>query len=156
MRDLVVMGIMILGIGFSGQRAWAADTPADACSLLSMQEVATVLGVEVDAGSKIAPGACRWSGRAKRSGDEVATLRFNFTTARSFEIGRTPLSGYTKTAESGIGDDAYSVDHGGHDPTLSVKKGSSVIIIFVNIPKASLDQTKAVEKKVALKLVEKL
>jgi len=156
MQSVVVMGMMILGIGFAGQRAWATDTPADACSLLSTQEIATALGVEVDAGTKIAPGACHWKGRAKRPGDDVATLRINFTTARSFEIGRTPLSGYTKTPESGIGDDAYSVDHGGRDPTLSIKKGSAVVIIFVNIPKTSVDQTKAVERKVALKLVEKL
>jgi len=156
MQSVVVMGMMILGIGFAGQRAWATDTPADACSLLSTQEIATALGVEVDAGTKIAPGACHWKGRAKRPGDDVATLRINFTTARSFEIGRTPLSGYTKAPESGIGDDAYSVDHGGRDPTLSIKKGSAVVIIFVNIPKTSLDQTKAVERKVALKLVEKL
>ncbi len=133
-----------------------AVEPPDACSLLSTQEVATALGVEVDAGTKIAPGACRWKGRAKRPGDDVATLRINFTTARSFEIGRTPLSGYTKTPESGIGDDAYSVDRGGHEPTLSVRKGSAVIIIYVDIPKTSLEQTKAVERKVALKLVEKL
>jgi hypothetical protein len=146
----------MLGIGFVGQRAWPADTPADACSLLSIQEVSTALGVEVDAGSKIAPGACRWKGRAKRPGDDLATLRINFTTARSFEIGRTPISGYTKIPESGIGDDAYSVDRGGQEPTLSVKKGSAVIIIYVYVPKSSLDQTKAVEKKVALKLVEKL
>ena len=134
----------------------SAVEPPDACSLLSTQEVATALGVEVDAGTKIAPGACRWNGRAKRPGDDVAMLRINYTTARSFEIGKTPLSGYTKTPESGVGDDAYSVDRGGHDPTLSVKKGSAVVIIFVEIPKTSLEQTKAVERKVALNVVEKL
>jgi hypothetical protein len=132
-----------------------AVEPPDACSLLSTQEVATTLGVEVDAGTKIAPGTCRWNGRAKQPGDDVATLRINFTTARSFEIGRTPISGYTKVPESGIGDDAYSVVGGGV-VTLSVKKGSAVIIIFVNIPKTSPEQTKAVERKVALKLAEKL
>jgi hypothetical protein len=136
------------------QLAFAVE-PQDACSLLSTQEVATTLGVEVDAGTKIAPGACRWSGRAKRPGDDVATLRINFTTARSFEIGRTPLSGYTKATESGIGDDAYSAVGGGV-VTLSMKKGSAVIIIFVNMPKASLEQAKTVERNVALKLVEKL
>jgi hypothetical protein len=147
--------VCMLFLPFVPQIAFATEPP-DACSLLSTQEVATALGVEVDSGTKIAPGACRWIGRAKRPGDDVATLRINFTTARSFEIGRTPLSGYTKTPESGIGDDAYSVDREGHDPTLSVKKGSAIVIIFVAIPKASLEQTKAAERKVALKLVEKL
>jgi hypothetical protein len=127
----------------------------DACSLLSPEDVATVLGVEVDAGTTIGPGACRWNGRANRPGDSVAMLRINFTTARSFEIGKTPISGYTKTPEAGIGDDAYSAIGGGV-VTISVKKGSAVAIIYVAIPKASLEQAKAVERKVALKLVGKL
>src|SRR5579863_1301912 len=88
------------------QVVFAAEQP-EPCSLLSPQDVATVLGVEVDAGTMIAPGACRWNGRAKRPGDDVAILRINFTTARSFEIGKTPIPGFTKTPESGIGDDAY-------------------------------------------------
>ncbi len=132
-----------------------AVEPPDACSFLSTKEVATALGVEVDAGTNIAPGACRWNGHGKRTGADVAILRINFTKARSFEIGKTPLSGYTKSPESGIGDDAYSVVGGGV-VTLSVKKGSTFIIIFVEIPNTSLEQTKAVERKVALKLVEKL
>ncbi len=129
--------------------------PPDACSLLSTQEVAAALGVEVDVGTAIAAGSCRWNGRAKRPGDNAATLRINFTKQRSFEIGKTPLSGYTKSPEPGVGDDAYSVVGGGV-VTFSVKKGSAVIIIFVDIPKTSPEQTKAVERKLALKLVEKL
>ncbi len=60
-----------------------------------------------------------------------------------------------KTPESGVGDDAYSVAGGGV-VTLSVKKGAAFIIIFVQVPNASPEQTKALERKVALKLVEKL
>ena len=85
----------------------------------------------------------------------MAILRINFTTARSFDIGITPIPGYTKTPESGIGDDAYSAVGGGV-VTLSVKKGSAVAIIYVAIPKASLEQAKAVERKVAVELVGKL
>ncbi len=128
-----------------------ADEPPDACSLLSTQDVATDLGVEVDAGVNIGPGACRWNGR----GGRPATLRINFTKSRSFDIGKTPLAGYTKTPESGVGDDAYSAVGGGV-VTLSVKKGSAFFIVFVQIPNNSLEQTAAVERKVALKLVEKL
>jgi hypothetical protein len=130
--------------------AFADETP-DACSLLSTQDVATALGVEVDAGVNIGPGACRWNGR----GGRPATLRINFTKSRSFDIGKTPLAGYTKTPESGVGDDAYSVVGGGV-VTLSVKKGAAFIIVFVQIPNASPEQTTALERKVALKLVEKL
>jgi hypothetical protein len=127
----------------------------NACSLLSPQDVATVLGVEVDAGTMIAPGSCRWNGRTNRPGDAVAILRISFTTERSFETGKTPISGYTKTPEAGIGDDAYRAVGGGV-VTISVKKGSAVAIIYVAIPKSTLEQTKAVERKVALKLVAKL
>ena len=109
------------------------------------------MGAEVDAGANIGAGACRWNGR----GNRPATLRINLSKARSFDIGKTPLSGYTKTPESGIGDDAYSVVGGGV-VTLSVKKGAAFVIIFVQVPNASPEQTKAVEKKVALKLLEKL
>ena len=136
--------------GLLCQVSVAADAP-DACSLLSTQDAAAALGAEVNAGANIGPGACRWNGLGNRS----ATLRINFSTARSFEIGKTQLTGYTKTPESGIGDDAYSVVGGGV-VTLSVKKGTAFIIIFVQIPNASPEEAKAVEKKVALKLLEKL
>jgi hypothetical protein len=136
--------------GLCCQVALAADAP-DACSLLSTQDVAAALGAEVDAGANIGPGGCRWNGR----GNRPATLRINFSKARSFDIGKTPLPGYTKTPESGIGDDAYSVVGGGV-VTLSVKKGAAFVIVFVEVPNASTEQTKAVEKKVALKLLEKL
>jgi hypothetical protein len=58
-----------------------------------------------------------------------------------------------------MGDDAYnvvtlSVKKG--VVTLSVKKGAAFVIIFVQVPNASPEQTKAVEKKIALKLLEKL
>lgn len=138
-----------------------AAQPADACSLLSTQEVAAALGVEVDAGkSMIGAGQCRWIERGKRPGDEVAILEINLTKAQAFEIGKTPISGWTKSPESGIGDDAYSADSGKvvflTSPTLSVKKGSVFLLIFVKVPKISLEQTRAVERKVALKVVEKL
>ena len=71
----------------------------------------------------------RWNGR----GNRPATLRI----------------------KSGVGDDAYSVAGSGV-VTLSVKKGAAFIIIFVQVPNASPEQTKALERKVALKLVEKL
>jgi hypothetical protein len=132
-----------------------ANQPPDACALLSTPEVAAALGVDVDPGTKIGDRACRWNGRAKRPGAAVATLRINFAELRSFEIGKTPLSGYTKSPESGIGDDAYSVVGGGV-VTLSVKKGSAVVIIFVDVPNTTAEQTKTVEKTLALKLVGKL
>lgn len=157
---VLAAAVWLLCLPSMTQIALAAQPP-DACSLLSTQEVATALGVEVDAGkSMIGAGECRWMGRAKRPGDEVAILEMNLTKAQTFEIGKTPIPGWTKSPESGIGDDAYSADSEKvvflTSPTLSVKKGSVFLVIFVKVPKTSLEQTKAVERKVALKVVEKL
>jgi hypothetical protein len=44
MRAVLVMGMMTLGIGFAGQRAWATDTPADPCSLLTPAQVSGAMG----------------------------------------------------------------------------------------------------------------
>ena len=59
-----------------------------------------------------------------------------------------------------IGDDAYIVEKGKVtfpvDPTLSVKRGAAFFTISALIPKASMEQTKALERTVALKIVEKL
>jgi len=138
-----------------------AAAATDACELLSQQQVASALGAEVDAGKNIiGAGDCRWTARGRRPGDDVAILQINLTKAQSFEIGKTPITGWSKTPQTGIGDDAYTADSGKvvfmTSPTLSVKKGSVFFVIFAKVPKASLEQTKAVEKAVALKIVEKL
>ncbi|MGA2190512.1 MAG: hypothetical protein ABSH33_18480 [Steroidobacteraceae bacterium] len=138
-----------------------AASPTDACALLSQQQVATALGADVDAGKSIVgAGDCRWTGRAKRPGDEVAILQINLTKAQSFEIGKTPLPGWSKTPETGIGEDAYIVDSGKVSfplsPTLSVKKGSAFFNIAAKVPKASSEQIKTVEKTVAVEILKKL
>jgi hypothetical protein len=89
---------------------------------------------------------------------DAAILRINFTKAQSFEIGKTPITGWNKTPQTGIGDEAYFADSGKVvfivSPTLSVKKGATFLVIFARVPKATLEQTRAVEKAVALKVVE--
>ena len=56
MRAVVVMGMMILGIGFAGQRAWATGTPTDPCSLLTAAQVSSALGDKYGAPEKsVAP-----------------------------------------------------------------------------------------------------
>jgi len=44
MRAEVPIGMMVLWIGFSGQRAWAKDAPTDPCSLLTAAQVSSTLG----------------------------------------------------------------------------------------------------------------
>ena len=145
---LSVQGMTQIGI---------AAAPADACTVLSQQDVATALGVEVDAGQhKLGPGDCRWTQPGK-PGTDVAVLQINLTQAQAFGIGKTPIPSWNKTAQTGIGDEAYYVDNGKVtfliSPTLSVKKGTVFFVIAAKIPKASLEQTKAIEKAVAVKVV---
>lgn len=84
----------------------------------------------------------------------------NLTQARAFAIGKTPLPGWNKTPQTGIGDEAYYADNGKVNflisPTLSVKKGTVFFVVAAKIPKASLEQIKAVEKAVATKVVGKV
>src|ERR1700724_1734993 len=85
-----------------------ARPPTDACALLSQSQVAAALGVEVDAGEHVLGTlACRWTERGKSPGSDVARLQIALATARSFEIGKTPIPQWSKTPVTGIGDDAY-------------------------------------------------
>ena len=153
--------ITVLGLLNTIQLASAA-APTNACALLSRAQIATALGVEVDAGKNfIGPGDCRWTQQGAAVGSEAALLQVNFTKPQSFETGKTPLPSWNKTHISGLGDEAYSADRGGKitfpvSPSLSVKKGSVFVVIVAKVPKATLDQTKDVEKKVAGAILEKL
>jgi hypothetical protein len=139
-----------------------AGAPANACALISQAQIAAALGFEVDAGKNII-GAddCRWIQKGAAAGSDGALLQINLTKAQSFETGKTPLPNWTKTPVAGLGDDAYSADRGGKitfpiSPSLSVKKGSVFIVIITKVPKATLEQTKDIEKKVASAILEKL
>jgi hypothetical protein len=150
---------VFLGLQSMTQFAMAA-TPTDACALLPQQEVATLLGVSVEPGQhKISASDCRWT-EPGRSIADGAALQLNVTDAQAFEIGKTLLVGWNKKPESGLADDAYFVDSGKVyflvSPTLSVKKGSVFFVVAVKIPGASLEQTKAIEKTVATKILGKL
>ncbi len=158
MRELTA-ACLVLGIQTMAQSAMAA-VPSDACALLSQQEVTTALGVSVDAGKhKISAGDCRWTESGKSVADG-AVLQVNVTEAQAFEIGKTPLSGWNKKPETGLADDAYFVDSGKVyflvSPTLSVKKGLVFFVVAAKIPNASLEQTKAIEKTVAVKVLGRL
>jgi hypothetical protein len=139
----------------------SASPPTDACTLLSEAQVATALGAQVDPGKHlVGPGDCRWTERGKPAGADVALLQVNLTKPQAFEIGKTPIPKWNKPSVAGIGDDAYFADNGmvtfPVSPSLSVKKGSVFVVIIAKVPKASIDETKAVEKKVASAILEKL
>jgi hypothetical protein len=158
MRGLTA-ACVLLGLQFSAEISTGA-APTDACALLAQQEVATALGFSVDPGKhKISDADCRWTEPGKSIADGAA-LQLYVTDAQAFGIGKTPLSGWSKQPETGLGDEAYFVDSGKVyflvSPTLSVKKGSVFFVIAARIPKASLEQIKAIEKAVAVKVLGKL
>jgi hypothetical protein len=140
----------------------SAAAPTNACELLTQAQIATVLGVEVDAGKNIiGPDDCRFIQKGAKPGSDAAELQVNLTKAQAFEIGKTPLPNWTKTPITGLADEAYSADRNGKitfpvSPSLSVKKGAIFVVIIAKVPKADMEQTKAVEKKVASAILEKL
>ena len=140
----------------------SAVAPTNACALLPQAQIAAILGVEVDAGKNlIGLDDCRFIQKGAKPGSDAALLQVNLTKAQAFEIGKTALPNWTKTPITGLGDDAYSADRGGKitfpvSPSLSVKKGSVFMVIIAKVPKANLEQTQEIEKKVARAILEKL
>jgi hypothetical protein len=56
MRAVVVMGMMVLGLGFAEQKALATDSPTDPCSLLTAAQVSNAMGNKYSAPEKsVAP-----------------------------------------------------------------------------------------------------
>ncbi len=141
--------------------AWAA-APTNACALLSVGQVGTILGVQVDAGKNlIGPNECRWIQKGAAPGSVAALLQVNLSKAQAFEMGKTAIPNWTKTPITGLGDDAYSADHGGKmtfpiSPSLSVKEGAVFLVISAKVPKATLEQTKEVEKRIAGAILDTL
>ena len=76
-------------------------------------------------------------------------------------MGKTAIPNWTKSLITGLGDDAYSADHGGKmtfpiSPSLSVKEGAVFLVISAKIPKATLEKTKEVEKRIAGAILDNL
>jgi hypothetical protein len=104
-----------------------AATPADACALLTAQQVSSALGAVVGPGQPTMPNStisCSWSeqGVPAAGARNVSVL---LMTVKSFESSKTPLQGLTKTPVSGLGDDAFFTERPATVTSLSVKKGDA-------------------------------
>ena len=127
-RSLRICGITLQMIaGIYGSGAVKAGTPGDACSLLTAAQVSSALGATVGQGQPIMPNnatTCTWT----EQGGPPASAR-NVTVSlimvKSFENGKVPFTGVTKTPVSGIGDDAYFVESKAMTAGLSVRKGDA-------------------------------
>ena len=129
---------------------------ADACSLLTQQEVSAALGVAVEKGQPVVPNSpnlCGWAppGGPKIDGKKVTLF---LSTAQQHDIGRTPMQGIEKSPVSGVGDDAYYVTTPGFGTAINVKRGAKAFQIRVGgFPP---DKEKAIEKSLALLVLKRL
>jgi hypothetical protein len=109
----------------------AAAASLDACAMLTPAEVGAALGVAVDAGERLTPTEtrfCTWHEQGKK---QARNVRIDFITERQYEIGKTPGPNMVKSAEGGIGDDAYFSKAKGMVFNLSVKKGATYFRVMV-------------------------
>lgn len=150
---------------FSG--AVNAAPPGDACALLSASQVSTALGASVASGQPLMPNnatLCTWSEQGVPAGTE-RNVTVTLMTAKSFENGKTPMTGMTKTPVSGVGDEAYFIESKGMVAGLNVRKGTTAFQIRARSnPKwfrtgktpESEQKDQSVERALALEILGKL
>lgn len=151
-RMLVIAGV-VCGLAAYGVRTTYALTPGAPCTLLTQVQVSGVLGVSVGAGEPISTTGCQW---ATPSQPNSATVRATLvlSDASAFEGMKTPLLRVTKTAVTGIGDDAIYTTIG-KLTTLAVKKGAVAFVVRIYGIQGQAQQM-AMEKTLALDVVAKL
>jgi hypothetical protein len=139
-------GLIGIGAMWMSQAVYGAPA-ADPCALLTPAQVGAALGATVGAGNRIAPTLCTWGAPPKR-----VTLTLH--QPREFEAFKMPVgNGVTKIPVGGVGDEAVS-GTSKFATTLSVRKGTVVFVVTVGgFPE---EQTKAMEKTLALDIVGKL
>jgi hypothetical protein len=144
---LVTTALFVLA-GSNARIAYGAP-PTSACSLLSPEQVSSVLGAKVGAGKALMAKVCIWSGT---SGKKVT---LNLINPQAFAYAKMPVgNGITKTEVRGIGEDAVYVSAQGAPTTLTVKKGDAAFTLIVSgFPD---DLTKAKEKALALEVCSNL
>jgi hypothetical protein len=144
-----------------------AGPPGDACTLLTAPQISTALGASVGSGKPILPNhttVCTWLEQGVPEGTE-RNVSVALMTPKSFEIGKTPMTGITKTPVSGLGDDAYFVEAHGMAAGLNVKKGDNYFQIRARsnpqwfktgkTPESEA-KDKAVDRALALEILKKI
>lgn len=130
----------------------ASAAPADACTLVTPEQVSSVLGVTVGSGERVvasSPKMCGFGGAASAKRVVVALL-----TLEMFAHEKTPLQGISEESVGGLGDDAHFMTTPGFGTGLSVKKGNFAFKIRVyGFP---VDQIKEKERTLAQQVLAKL
>jgi hypothetical protein len=144
-----------------------AGAPGDACALLTPPQVSSALGAAVGSSTPILPNnttVCTWTEQGAPAGTE-RNVTVSLLTVKSFENGKTPMTGMTKTPVSGLGDDAYFVEAHSMTAGLNVKKGDTCFQIRARTnPKwfktgktpESEQKDQAVDRALAFEILKKL
>ena len=130
----------------------AAAQPAAPCSLLTSAQITAAVGVSVGAAQPIANTGCSWS-----APHMLVTVSLWDGSASGWAKIKMPLPGVTKTAVSGLGDDAlFSIlgTEAKQFVTLNVKKGSTAYLFKVYGPTVTEQMT--MEKTLAGNVLAKL
>lgn len=149
--------MMMVTLLLLSPRSDVAQPPADACSLLTTEQVSAALGGSVGPGKALTKGVCQWTQLGK-PGDALLKLDITLITPEHFTRLKTVTVG-TVANVSGLGDEAfYSTLTQGHTTlaTLNVKKGSSAVTIRVSGGTKPAEEYQAKEKAVAVALVPKI
>jgi hypothetical protein len=145
----------------------SAGAPGDACALLTAPQVSNALGAVIAPGQPILPNnatVCTWTEQGVPAGTE-RNVSVSLLTVKSFENGKTPVTGMAKTPVSGLGDAAYFVESHGAIAGLSVRKGDACFQIRARSnPKwfktgktpESEAKDQAVDRALALEILKKL
>jgi hypothetical protein len=147
--------MMMTSANVAAPRAMAAPAPAsaaDACALLTPEQISEVVGAKVGTGTNPAPGftkTCTWVTKGI-----IVTLMLEG--ADAFQKQKTsPMPGMDLTPASGVGDDAFYVTLS-TNVSLFAKKGSSAFKATVYCSTFSMDKKKGMEKALAQQVVSKL
>jgi hypothetical protein len=160
--SLTIFTLFLFNVG-----AVIAGPPGDACALLTSPQVSSALGAAVGPGKPILPNhttVCTWLEQGVPEGTE-RNVSVSLMTVKSYEGGKTPMTGITKTPVSGVGDDAYFVEAHGMAAGLSVKKGDTYFQVrsrsnpkWFKTGKTPESEAKdqAVDRALALEILKKL
>jgi hypothetical protein len=134
-------------------------SPTDACLLLTPAEASAVLGEKILPGQHPPGGKitkiCLYSSSTDPSiGDKKAIVAI--ITVQSFNNGKIPMQGITKTPVSGIGDDALFIVTSGFGVGLNVRKGDVAFQVRVNGDKLAIPVEEEMEKALAKEVLKRL
>jgi hypothetical protein len=130
---------------------------ADACTLLTTDEVAAALGGPVNPGQEPDPNmqSCSFTGNDPAKNPDPNAVTVSMTNPGDFAAGKSTANGFTVTPVTGIGDDAYYLSTA--DATqLEVSKNGASFEVSIVKPGATIAHLQDAEKQLALLVLGRL